>query len=199
MSAMSSRMPALNCAPAPDSDFDPWDDVERTSLYDQIAHSIGCDAADKLIADFGGRRLYIPVAPAPGDLLSRSIGLLPALALARTFGGDRLMIPVTSTHARRRARIVSMRANNVSIARIAHELRCTERYVYKVLSVKRVPAPPAAEMPPALSRECSPSFEARAPGLGYSALCNDSAVQPQHATSAPIAERLKRGPINHRT
>ena len=166
MNTVPSRMPALNRAPSPPLRFNPFAPAVRTSLYDQIGHSIGDDAADKLIADFGGRRLYIPVAPAPGDLVTRSIGLPAALAIARVFGGDRLLIPVTSNHARRRVRILAMRADHVSISRIAHELRCTERYVYKVLALNRAPETPAAAPAP---------------------------------TSAPIAVRLKRGPIQQRS
>jgi hypothetical protein len=59
-----------------------------------------------------------------------------------------------------------MRADNVSISRIAHELRCTERYVYKVLALTRAPENISKTAPP---------------------------------TSAPIAERLKRGHINQRS
>ncbi len=165
MNAVLSRMPALDRAPSSAPRFSPFAPAVRTTLYDQIVHSIGADAADKLIADFGGRRLYIPIAPAPGDLIARSIGLLAALAMARMFGSDRLLIPVTSDHARRRVRIIAMRADNVSISRIAQRLRCTERYVYKVLALNRAPGTPA-EFPP---------------------------------TSAPLDERLKRGPINQRT
>jgi Homeodomain-like domain len=77
------------------------------------------------------------------------------------------LIPVTSANARRRVRILAMRADRVSVSRIAHELRCTERYVYKVLALNR-----ATEVQ--TDKTCPP-------------------------TSAPIAERLKRGPINHRT
>jgi hypothetical protein len=58
-----------------------------------------------------------------------------------------------------------MRADHVSISHIAQELRCTERYVYKVLALSRAPEPPAVEIPP---------------------------------TSAPLAERFKRGHLNHR-
>ena len=166
MNVVPSRMPALNRAPSQAPRFDPFPDAARTSLYDQIGHSIGGDAADKLIADFGGRRLYIPVAPGPGDLITRSIGLSAAMEMARVFGGDRLLIPVTTDHARRRVQIVAMRADHVSISRIAHELRCTERYVYKVLALHRAP----------------------------DARCDASAAP----TSAPIAERLKRGPNNQR-
>jgi hypothetical protein len=153
---VSSRAPA----------FDPFASTERTTLYDLIVHSIGEDAADKLIADFGGRRLYVPMAPGPRDQIARSIGLSGAMAMAHTFGSDRILVPVTSNHLRRGARIVAMRADNVSISRIARELRCTERYVYKVLALKRAPELSAAALPP---------------------------------TSAPIAERLQRGPIIRRS
>ncbi len=163
MNALADRIPAPGCAPSLPLRFNPFAVAARTTVYDQIAQSIGGAAADKLIADFGGRRLYIPLAPGPGDLITRSIGLIPALAMARVFGSDRLLIPVTSTHLRRRARIVAMRADHVSISRIALKLGCTERYVYKVLALCRVPERSAAEV----------------------------------TTSAPIAERLKRGPIDH--
>lgn len=144
MNALAGRMSAFSGASSPAPCFDPFD-VARTSLYDQIVRSIGGDAADKLIADFGGRRLYIPLAPAPGDQLARSIGLLGALAMARTFGSERLLIPATTDHARRRARIVAMRADRISVSRIARRLRCTERYVYKVLASLRAPEPSAAQ------------------------------------------------------
>jgi hypothetical protein len=167
MNAASSRMPALARAPMPALPrFNPFTAALPPTLYDLIGNSIGADAADKLIADFGGRRLYISRTPGPGDLITRSIGMVSALAMARVFGGDRLLIPATSNHARRRFRIFQMRADNVSISRIAHELRCTERYVYKVLALTRAPENISKTAPP---------------------------------TSAPIAERLKRGHINQRS
>ncbi|MFZ2063981.1 MAG: helix-turn-helix domain-containing protein [Candidatus Binatus sp.] len=172
-------MPALDRAPSPAPRFNSFADPAHTTLYDQIGHSIGGDAADKLIADLGGRRLYIPITPTSGSTIARSIGLLAALAMARAFGGDRLLIPVTSDHLRRRVRIVEMRAGRVSISRIARELRCTERYVYKVLASNRTPE--------IHSCDCSRSFKQRGRGLGSS------------TTSAPIAERLKRGHINQRS
>ena len=185
MNAVSSRMPALDRAPSPAPRFNSFADTTHQRLYDQIGHSIGGDAADKLIADLGGRRLYIPIAPTSGSTITRSIGLLAALAMARAFGGDRLLIPVTSDHTRRRVRIVAMRAEHVSISRIAQELRCTERYVYKVLASIRTPE--------IASRDCSPSLEGRGRGLGSAGPSNAP------ATSAPIAERLKRGHINQRS
>jgi hypothetical protein len=151
------------------------------SLYDQIEHSIGDGAADKLIADFGGRRLYIPMAPAQGDVVTRSIGLAAATAMARMFGGDRLLIPVTSDHARRRVRIVALRAEHLSISRIAHELRCTERYVYKVLAEKR-------------GTRIAAEARVAPPGASSAHRMDPHA----HQTSAPAPHRLNRGNINGR-
>ncbi|MDO8432049.1 MAG: helix-turn-helix domain-containing protein [Candidatus Binatus sp.] len=113
------------------------DASSRRSLFRQVGQSIGAAAADKLIADFGGRRLYIPMTPAVGDVVTGSIGLDAATAIARVFGGDRLLIPSSSHQTRRREHIVAMRAERISISRIARALRCTERYVYKVLASVR--------------------------------------------------------------
>ena len=139
MNPSCSRMPALDRAPSPAPRFNSFANPATPRCTIKIGHSIGGDAADKLIADLGGRRLYIPITPTSGSTIARSIGLLAALAMARAFGGDRLLIPVTSDHLRRRVRIVEMRAGHVSISRIARELRCTERYVYKVLASNRTP------------------------------------------------------------
>jgi Mor family transcriptional regulator len=117
---------------------DSADNSCRRSLFQQVGQSIGQAAADKLIADFGGRRLYIPMTPVAGNVVTRSIGLDAAIVMARVFGGDRLLIPSSNNHARRRGQILSMRAQRTSISRIARELRCTERYVYKVLASERM-------------------------------------------------------------
>jgi Mor family transcriptional regulator len=171
----------LNLSPAPNpTSLDPFADDTPSSLYDLIEHEIG-DLVGKLIADFGGQRLYIPIAPAPGDRVTSSIGLDAALAMARAFGGDRLVVPVTNDHARRRTRILAMRKNHVSVRRIAHQLRCSERYVYKVLAAeirpRRHSRPDApSQPPPRVGRPRNPSIV---------------------LTLAPPPERFRRGYINH--
>ena len=123
--------------------IDPFADPVRSSIYVMLGRSIGDAKVEKLIAEFGGRRLYIPMAPGPRDRVTRSIGLVAALAMARMFGGDRLMIPLGTDQERRRARILAMRADRLSIPRIARRLHCTERYVYKVLALERSAPTPA--------------------------------------------------------
>lgn len=134
MNAIPSRFTVLEPRFAPAFAFEECTPDERNSLYGQVAQLIGWAAADKLIEQFGGRRLYIPRAPVRGNPIPRSIGMRAAKAMGRQFGCERIFIPATCDRARRRARIFAMRANNISVSRIARELRCTERYVYKVLA-----------------------------------------------------------------
>ena len=153
----------MNALPNLSAHIDPFAEGEPASLYDQIERSIGDDLAGKLIAEFGGQRLYIPMAPAPGDRVTSSIGLDAALAMARMFGGDRLVVPVTTDHARRRARILAMRKNDISVRRIAHQLRCSERHVYKVLAEEQRPrrhsrADAPAHPAPRVGRPRNPSI-----------------------------------------
>jgi hypothetical protein len=137
MNEVEGLMSALERSSEPAFDFNDYAGEARTSLYGQVVRIIGGCAADKLIENFGGRRLYIPLKPAPRDQIPRSIGMRAALAMAREFGSERILVPATPDQARRRSRILKMRANQISISHIARELRCTERYVYKVLATCR--------------------------------------------------------------
>src|SRR5579885_1145231 len=100
----------------------------------EIAALIGSEAAEKLVADFAGTRLYVPQAPEPDDSLAQSIGLPAAQRLARIYGGDRMDVP---NPVSRRTRIVAMRAAGYTIEAIARTLHCTSRRVYQVLAESR--------------------------------------------------------------
>jgi hypothetical protein len=102
-------------------------------LIDNIARLIGAGAASRLVAEFGGGRLYIPEKPSPGDRLTEAIGYVAAMRLASVFGGERVSLPLDSGRALS-VRIAELRARGVSIARIARRAGCSERYVYKVLA-----------------------------------------------------------------
>jgi hypothetical protein len=142
-----ARISVLERSASSAFDFDAHPDDLPTSLYGQVVKLIGAVAADKLIEHFGGRRLYIPLKPAPRDQIPRSIGMRAAMVMARAFGSERILVPATCNQARRRARIFKMRANQISISHIARELRCTERYVYKVLATYRENGLRVAQMP----------------------------------------------------
>jgi DNA-binding NarL/FixJ family response regulator len=104
------------------------------SILMEIVQTIGDTAADKLIADFAGTRLYVPHVPEPEDPIARSIGLSAAQKLARIYGGDRMDVP---NPVSRRQQILSLRASGQTIEAIARALHCTSRRVYQVLAESR--------------------------------------------------------------
>jgi Mor family transcriptional regulator len=112
-------------------------DDDMLSVLDEIRQLIGLKAAVALVQAFGGRRIYVPMQIARGDLLAREIGVGLAKKLSRVFGGDRIDVPTDLDFARRRARIALMRRRGMTHAAIARTLHCTERYVYKVLAKER--------------------------------------------------------------
>lgn len=106
------------------------DDIE-VSPFQKIAELIGKEKAAQLSARFGGRRLYIPVAPGQHHPLTVAIGVEAALLVADQFKNERLDIPVAEG---KRLRIIEMRlVKKLPVAEIARELICTERHVYQVL------------------------------------------------------------------
>jgi Mor family transcriptional regulator len=113
------------------------------SLFDDLVALVGRHCALKLVAEFGGARLYVPHEPGD-DALTRAVGRDACARLGRAFGGDRIMIPSSAKGELRVARILELRASGSSIPKIARALQCTQRYVYKVLASNRAaPAAPA--------------------------------------------------------
>lgn len=106
----------------------------RGSLLKELVSLIGLDSAARLVAAFGGMRLYVPHSPEPDDTLSELIGTAAACALAQVYGGDRIDVPNPTP---RRIQIIELRANGVSIDVIARSLHCTRRRVFQVLAEAR--------------------------------------------------------------
>jgi Homeodomain-like domain len=117
-------------------------DAAHRSLLSEIAALVGIEAAQRLVDNFAGRRVYVARAPAPGDHLARAVGMSAALRLAAVFGGERIPIPADPDRAQRRERILMLRRRRLSVSTIARALHVTERYVYKVLADAREPAAP---------------------------------------------------------
>ena len=99
-----------------------------------IVELIGEEAAAKLIASFGGTRLYVPHSPCPDDALARVVGTEAALKLARMFGGERVELPKPPP---RRSQILALRAAGRSVEEIARALSRTRRRVFQVLAQAR--------------------------------------------------------------
>jgi len=99
-----------------------------------IVEIIGEEAAAKLIASFGGTRLYVPHSPCPDDALAREVGTGAAMKLAEMFGGERVELPKPPP---RRTQILALRAAGRSVEEIARVLSCTRRRVFQVLAEAR--------------------------------------------------------------
>jgi Homeodomain-like domain len=113
-------------------------------MLEEIVEVIGEGATARLIARFGGTRLYVPHTPSAHDELARAVGETAAIKLARVFGGERVEIPKPPP---RRVQIVELRAAGRSIEEIARILNCTRRRVFQVLAESRRDAPPEAPQP----------------------------------------------------
>jgi len=98
-----------------------------------IVEIIGEEAAAKLIARFGGTRLYVPHTPCPDDALALAVGTGAAMKLAQMFGGERVELPKLP----RRMQILALRAAGRSVEEIARALNCTRRRVFQVLAEAR--------------------------------------------------------------
>ena len=110
-------------------------------MLEEIVEVIGENAAARLIARFGGTRLYVPHSPSADDALARAVGEAAAIKLARVFGGERVELPKPPP---RRMQIVELRAAGRSIEEIARILNCTRRRVFQVLAESRRDAAPHA-------------------------------------------------------
>ncbi|MBF6559117.1 MAG: helix-turn-helix domain-containing protein [Candidatus Binataceae bacterium] len=106
----------------------------RGALLEELIAVMGTPAAARLVAAFGGTRLYVPQTPDAGDALSGAVGHEAAIALAQIYGGDRLEVPNPTP---RRVRIAQMRADGISVDAIARSLGCTRRRVFQVLAEAR--------------------------------------------------------------
>jgi Homeodomain-like domain len=104
----------------------------QAPLVDNIARVIGAGLTTRLIAAYGGHRLYIPQNPAPGDPIAATVGHPAAIRLGAVFGGERVWLP-NGAGRKKRMRIADLRRRGATVPHIAREIGCSERYVYKVL------------------------------------------------------------------
>lgn len=60
------------------------------STFEKLVDAIGRPSAEKLIAEFGGRRIYVPVRAEPDSPIATAVGIESARTLSRLFGGERI-------------------------------------------------------------------------------------------------------------
>ena len=107
----------------------------RSLLQRELNGLIGGEATRRLVAAFGGTRVYIPTAPRlrPGHRLESAMGREAAERLCLEYGGvGDLKIP-TCREGRKldRRKIARLRSQATPVSRIALAACCTEKAVYE--------------------------------------------------------------------
>ncbi|NVM78882.1 Mor family transcriptional regulator [Duganella sp. SG902] len=116
------------------------DQIALTDLPHQVRHIaaiVGLSAALKLVQNYGGVRLYVPVTMRPDHILARMIGFDEACKLSAEFGGmDHFDIPRAAGAIRlvRNREIVYKFVKGKTLRQLALEYVLTERAIQKILS-----------------------------------------------------------------
>jgi hypothetical protein len=108
----------------------------RKSLLQTLIQVMGLESAEKIIAEFGGTRIWVPVRSAPDAKLARILGDGAASALCARFGGDYLQIPNTITDDNIYRRIAELHRQGCKINDIALAVGRSRRTVFRLLRRK---------------------------------------------------------------
>lgn len=95
----------------------------------EIAEIIGPAAALALADQCGGVQWSVPRTPPENHRFTRAIGMEAAQLLCNEFGGDRITIPLGPTKQTLKRQILQSEG---SAAKVALQLGCSERHVYRV-------------------------------------------------------------------
>jgi len=109
---------------------------QKGSLFEKLVETLGCDPVRKIIAQFGGTRIWIPVRSAPQAGLARIIGSEAAATLCGRFGGDYLQVPNTMADDSLPCRIAELHRQGRKINEIALAVGRSRRTVFRLLSTK---------------------------------------------------------------
>ena len=103
-------------------------------VFQEVSQLIGEEAAAKLVAPYGGTRLYIPGTLKTEHILCQLLGQKAAQQLTDEFGGMTLEIPrdVMSLIRQRNELILIDRAKGMTQRQLALKYRLTERTIRKI-------------------------------------------------------------------
>jgi len=106
-------------------------------IFQEIAQMIGIEATAKLVAEYGGTRLYIASSLNPDKKLLKLLGQEIAQQLADEFGGLRPEIPrAVKAHAYlRNENIRADRAAGMNTRELARKYELTERTIRKITNL----------------------------------------------------------------
>jgi len=108
----------------------------RQSLLNTLIQVIGLESTEKLIAEFGGTRIWVPVRSTPDAKLTNILGHPAASALCANFGGDYLQIPNTLVANNVYQRIAELHRQGCKINDIARAVGRSRRTIFRLLRRK---------------------------------------------------------------
>jgi hypothetical protein len=101
-----------------------------------LVEVLGCAAAEKMIAEFGGARIWVPVRSTPQAKLTQVLGESAASALCSRFGGEYLQVPNTVTDQDIYRRVAELHREGRKINDIALAVGRSRRTVFRLLRKK---------------------------------------------------------------
>jgi hypothetical protein len=105
-------------------------------LLHRLIEVVGYESTEKIIAEFGGARIWVPVRSTPDAKLAQSVGEDAASALCEHFGGDYLQVPNTITGGNICRRIAELHRQGCKINDIALAVGRSRRTVFRLLRRK---------------------------------------------------------------
>jgi hypothetical protein len=108
----------------------------KKSLANTLVQLMGCEAAEKLITEFGGTRIWVPVRSSPETKLSLILGGGAAASLCSRFGGDYLQVPNSRAGANICRRVADLHRQGCKINDIALAVGRSRRTVFRLLRKK---------------------------------------------------------------
>jgi Helix-turn-helix domain of resolvase len=108
----------------------------KKSLLETLIQVIGRDSTRKIISEFGGARIWVPVRCTPESKLTRILGEAMASVLCARFGGDYLQIPSTLSGNDIYRRIAELHRQGCKINDIALAVGRSRRTVFRLLRKK---------------------------------------------------------------
>lgn len=108
-----------------------------SATLDNIKSVLGDDVAKHLLESFGGTVRHVPKRPHESHPWLALVGTESADKLCRAFGGRLVALPrQIEGHGRKKSLILELVEQGVQVQEIATRARCTQRYVYSVISTE---------------------------------------------------------------
>jgi Helix-turn-helix domain of resolvase len=108
----------------------------RKSLLHTLVEIVGWESVEKMIAEFGGARIWVPVQSAPETKVTQVLGESAASKLCAHFGGDYLQVPNTMMGDDVYRRIAELHRQGCKINDIALAVGRSRRTVFRLLRKK---------------------------------------------------------------